>query len=283
MKLAILSDIHGNLPALHAVAEHIDAWRPDHVIVNGDIVNRGPCSPPCLRFVQDRQRARNWQALRGNHEDHVLEHTRPDAVRNGPQFEINRMSFWTYEQLNGAVEALAALPNVCTLHAPDGSMVRVTHASMRNNRDGIYISTTDNVLRQQIAPAPAVFCSAHTHYPLIRCIDDTLVVNVGSAGSPNDGDPRASYAQLTWRRGQWRAEIMRLEYDREQTERDFQTSGFLDDAGAIARVMHFEWRFAQPFFPFWIYQYQARVLAGEIDLETAVDAFLEDYRPIMER
>lgn len=279
MKLAVLSDIHGNLPALHAVAEHIDAWQPDHVIVDGDIVNRGPCSPPCLRFVQER----NWQMTRGNHEDYVLEHTQPDVDRSGPQFEINRVSYWTFQQLNGEVAALTHLPDWLSLRAPDGSEVRMTHGSMRNNRDGIYVNTTNDVMRQQIAPAPAVFCTAHTHYPLIRRVDDTLVVNVGSVGSPNDGDTRTSYAQITWRRGQWQAQIIRLNYDREQAGRDFKTSGFLDDAGPIARVLHFEWRFAQPFFPFWIYQYQARVLSGEIDLNAAVEAFLADYRPFVER
>lgn len=41
MKIAILSDIHGNLPALQTVADDIARWQPDQVIVNGDIVNRG--------------------------------------------------------------------------------------------------------------------------------------------------------------------------------------------------------------------------------------------------
>lgn len=283
MKLAVLSDIHGNLPALHSVAEHIDAWRPDHVVVNGDIVNRGPCSAACLRFVQAQQRACGWQVVRGNHEDYVLEHAQPGVARSGTQFEINYISYWTYQRLNGAVAALSALPDWLSLHAPDHSEARLAHGSMRNNRDGVYINTSDDVLRRQIAPAPALFCTAHTHYPLIRYIDETLVVNSGSVGSPHDGDPRASYAQVTWRRGAWRAEIVRLEYDREQTQRHFETSGFLDHGGAIARLIHFEWRFAQPFFPLWMYQYQARVLAGEIELDMAVEAFLDDYRPIVER
>ena len=48
MKIAVLSDIHGNFVALQAVFEHIEAWRPDHTIVAGDIVNRGPRSKDCL-------------------------------------------------------------------------------------------------------------------------------------------------------------------------------------------------------------------------------------------
>ncbi len=69
MKLAVLSDIHGNVPALQAVVEHVEAWGPDHVIVNGDIVNRGPYSLECLQAVQEKQAVQGWQLLRGNHED----------------------------------------------------------------------------------------------------------------------------------------------------------------------------------------------------------------------
>ena len=56
MKLAVLADIHANWPALQAVTEHLEAWQPDQVIVDGDTVNRGPRPAECLRFVQDRQR-----------------------------------------------------------------------------------------------------------------------------------------------------------------------------------------------------------------------------------
>ena len=48
MKIAVLADIHGNLPALEAVAAHVEAWQPDRVIVAGDLVNRGPRPLECL-------------------------------------------------------------------------------------------------------------------------------------------------------------------------------------------------------------------------------------------
>ena len=54
MKIAILSDVHGNLPALTAVLEDIERWRADQVIVNGDLVSRGPYRLDCLRLLQAR-------------------------------------------------------------------------------------------------------------------------------------------------------------------------------------------------------------------------------------
>ncbi len=57
MKIAVLSDIHGNLPALEAVTADIDTWQPEMIIVDGDIVNGGPCSRACWQFVQKQQLA----------------------------------------------------------------------------------------------------------------------------------------------------------------------------------------------------------------------------------
>jgi len=68
MKIAILSDIHGNLPALQAVAADIERWQPDLVVVNGEIVNAGPCSPSCIHLMH-QQASFGWQVLRRNHED----------------------------------------------------------------------------------------------------------------------------------------------------------------------------------------------------------------------
>jgi len=73
MKIAILSDVHGNLLALQAVKADIEGWRPDLVVVAGDVVNGGPNSKACTQIVKRQQKSYNWQVLRGNHEDYVIE------------------------------------------------------------------------------------------------------------------------------------------------------------------------------------------------------------------
>lgn len=274
MKLAVLADIHGNLAALQTVVAHLDAWQPDLVVVGGDIVNRGPHSLACLQFVQARERADGWLTVRGNHEDYVILFAHPEAPCSGVQFEIQYNAYWTYQQLNGQVSALEAMPFQQSFLTPDGAEARVVHASMRGNRDGIFPKTDDEELRQQIAPPPKLLCVGHTHWPLIRRIDETLVVNVGSAGLPFDGDPRVSYAQLTWRRDEWQAEIIRLDYDREQTERDFFESGFMANSGPLAPLVLNELRTARPRLFRWTVEYEPRVLAGELTPEQAVREFL---------
>lgn len=283
MKIAVLSDIHGNLPALQTTTQDIEAWQPDLVVVDGDIVNRGPLSLDCLEFVQAKQRTADWRVVRGNHEDYLLACDRPDAPRSGPEYELWRFAFWAHDQLNGHLAVLQTLPNQFSWTAPDGSEFRVVHASMRNNRDGIYADSSDDVLYQQIAPVPGVFVTAHTHRPLIRRFNDSLVVNVGSVGAPFDRDTRASYGRFLWTHDGWQSEIIRLPYDVAQTERDYVESGFLDEAGPLAQLMLVELRRAGGLIYRWAKRYQDAVLAEEIDLADSVRELLhdEDLRPFL--
>ncbi len=285
MKIAVISDIHGNLPALRAVTRDVEAWGPDQVVVAGDIVNRGPLSLDCLQFVQEKRHRWGWRAIKGNHEEFVIERSCPNAPTSGPSFELVRFADWAYQQINvdGYVNTLQSLPDKFVHMAPDGSEFRVVHASMRNNRDGIYPNATDEELWKQIAPVPAVFVTAHTHRPMIRWFNDSLVVNVGAVGAPFDGDQRASYGRFQWTRDGWEADIRRLPYDRHQTERDYVESGFLDEAGPLAQLMLVELRRAGGLIYRWAKRYQDAVLAEEIDMETSVRELLqdEDLRPFL--
>jgi hypothetical protein len=145
---------------------------------------------------------------------------------------------------------------------------------MSSNREGITTSVPDESLRGKLPPDIALFVTAHTHRPLERVLDGTPILNVGSVGSPFDCDPRGSYALLEWSRGRWRWEIVRFEYDRAQTERDFRDSGFIEEGGPLARILYEEWRQARLLMPKWRVGYEPAVLAGELALGRAVDQFL---------
>ena len=284
MKIAVISDIHGNLPALKKVTKHLEAWRPDKVVVNGDIVNRGPCSLGCLRFIQAKKEQENWHVLRGNHEDFVLACGQSDFPKSGPQFEIVRFAHWSYRQINGDVSFLANLPNQFSWTAADGSEFRVTHASMKGNRDGLYHNADEKTLRQQIAPPPAVFVTGHTHRPFIRQVDKTLIVNAGSVGTPFDKDDRPSYGQFTWdEMDGWQAKIVRVAYDHALIEQDFIDSGFLTEAGPLAQLMLVELRKARGLIYRWGSTYEKAILAGEINIEESVREILatDDNRPFL--
>lgn len=277
MKIAILSDIHGNTAALAAVLEDLHRWQPDHVVVAGDIVNRGPDPVRCLELVREYQRKHGWSVVIGNHEEYVLYHERPDAPRHGPWFEIFRNSYWTYLRLNAAQRTyLRDLPFAVTLTGADGGTVYVTHASPRGTRDGLYPEMPAEAIRRRLPAAVAVLGVGHTHRPFVCTVDGCLVVNAGAVGLPFDGDPRASYAQLVWHQGRWHARVIRVPYDREATYRAFFESGYLEEAGPLAWLVLAELCFARSQLYQWTCRYQEPVLRGELTVAEAVDRFLQE-------
>ena len=192
MKIAVLSDIHGNLAALEAVASDIEQWGADHVIVNGDVINRGPLSVACWEFVRQKREA-GWLFNLGNHEEYVMAYT---AEYND---DAHVMSHWVYQQFEPSeVASWHTLPEQQTIYAPDQTELRVRHASMLGSRDGISENSDQETVFEQIAPIPQVYCSGHIHFPYVRQFSGCLVVNDGSVGQPCDGDLRASYAQIRW-------------------------------------------------------------------------------------
>ncbi|MBE2220619.1 MAG: metallophosphoesterase family protein [Anaerolineae bacterium] len=273
MKIAILADIHGNRQALETVMAHIDNWQPDHVIVNGDTVNRGPCSLECWQTVSERVAQDGWQHTLGNHEVYQL-----DILENGFKSELERQIFLpllkAHQQLEGCVPAFSQLPTQLSLYAPDGSELRVTHASMNGQRDSIFEDSSLPTLREQIAPSPAVFVTSHTHITFQRQVDETLLVNTGSVGTPADQDVRASYAQVVWENGRWHAKTIRLDYDREGTIRDYKESRFLSDDDFFIQLVFKEWHDAYFYVYKWMDLYYDEVKAGKIGLETAVTHYL---------
>jgi predicted phosphodiesterase len=277
MKIAIISDIHGNLPAFQTVLQDLDHWNPDHVVVAGDTVNRGPTPIPCLEIVQERVEKDGWHLVRGNHEDYVLGHTKPDAPRSGPLFEFLKSSYWTYQQLNGRIPHLEAMPFQQKLFGPDGREIRTVHASMLANNIGIYPSTPDHDLREMVAPSPAVLAVGHTHQPLIRRLDHTLVINAGSVGMPFDGDRRASYARLQWNpdRKAWQAQIIRLDFDYAAAEKDYHQSNYLEEGGPLTHLILAEFRHARGHLNHWHKTYATSILSGELSMADSVSTYMK--------
>jgi hypothetical protein len=93
-------------------------------------------------------------------------------------------------------------------------------------------------------------------------------------GLPFDLDPRASYAQLTWQADRWDADIMRVDYDRAQADRDFDETGFVEQAGPIAVLIRDELTQARSNLFEWSRAYEAAVVAGHLSMAESVTRFL---------
>jgi predicted phosphodiesterase len=211
-RVAVISDVHGNLVALRAVLADADALGAEQLIVAGDLTGFGPCSAE----VVDLLRERGARMIRGNHEkDYLARYGTPDAPAawtTAPLFLSFRL---TMERLGAERRAfLAGLPDRLTLD--DATLV--VHGSPRDASEGMLASDSDEALAERYAGESCrVAFSGHTHRPLVRDVAGRRLINGGSVGLSLDGDPRASYA-LAWRDeaagpGAWCVEIRRPAYD----------------------------------------------------------------------
>jgi predicted phosphodiesterase len=276
VKIAVFGDVHGNLASYEAVSDDIERWKPDLVVSTGDIINRGPSPAPCLEHVEAHRLADGWRTLRGNHEDYVIHQSSPEAPRTGLEFDLYYQSYWTLLRIGGEVGRIKAWEDLVEIDGPAGTLVRIAHGSILGNDVGIFPNNAqDELLERGGEPAPAIFCAGHTHTAFVRRIGGTLFVNAGSVGIPFDGDWRAGYARLSYDNGGWEGEIVRVAYDRSRTLTEYRESGFLEEAGPIARLVLAEYVFARSQLFSWHREYFNRVLAGETDIETAVREQLE--------
>jgi predicted phosphodiesterase len=274
MKVAVFSDVQAVLPALEAFIEHVEPWQPDMVVMAGDLVNRGPDSGGCLALFDHMRRERGWLPVNGNHEVWVLSCSEGPAKSEGER-EIRRFTDLAWRQVADQADRLRGWPDHLCLHPPAAdAWLHVTHGTMAGNRDGITANTTDESLIGKLPEGIALFVSGHTHRTHQRYTQGMDVVNVGSAGSPFDGDVRGSYGRFTWRGGRWHTELVRFDYDRDRADREFESFGFLDEGGPLARLVYIEWKRAQMLIGGWRRRWQAAVLRGEVSLEHSVTDYL---------
>ena len=187
MRILVVSDLHGNWPALEAVA----AVPHDAVVCLGDIVGYGPQPGECLRWL----RANRAEIVQGNH-DRALADDVPPGCR--PDFE------WLAEatrhiarcQLTDDETAfLRSLPRTRKL-VLDGKRVVLLHAAPEDPLYS-YIGPDPGKWRTALAEVEADFVLVgHTHLPFHFQFGDLHVLNPGSLGQPKDGDPRAAYAVI---------------------------------------------------------------------------------------
>lgn len=234
MRIAVLADVHGNLPAFEVALAAARAATPDLLVIAGDIVNGAPDSRACWELA----RAEADVLLRGNHERYVLDRGTPqgDPAWLGPRF---RPLEWTARELAGAFDALRALPSAAVATED----VRVMHAAPADDRVNLFPWTDDGVLERVLDPASeGLLVRGHNHLPFHRHLaDGRLLVSVGSVGIPLTGRPETQFALLTShpRRG-WSVQHVSLAYDVEAALARFDDSGYLREVGPIAQVFRRE-------------------------------------------
>jgi len=243
LRLAVLADIHGNLPALNAV---IDDLRREWGEIEGIVVAGDFTGGPRPRETAARLRELGCWMIRGNNEDYVLSYadrTAPEIWWTSLQWASSR---WSYRQLDeAAIDLVRSLPRQRVIDLPRAASVRVVHGSTERVDESILPDRNADRLAELLSQTEeAVVVCGHTHIPWMRSIAGVLALNPGSVGLPCDGDCRAHYAVLTWKgegltwkSGLWQAEHRVAPYDPECLRAAYDDSGFLEEGGGFARAL----------------------------------------------
>jgi predicted phosphodiesterase len=245
-RVAVLADIHGNLPALEAVLADLAQCSVDRavdqVIVAGDAINWGPFSAA----VVERVLAEGWAVIRGNHEYYLLDYQTPRAPALWGDTDHFSTLPWLRRQLAGRLHArIAAWPDTLTLRPPDAPPLRVIHGTPRSPWEPLYPWTPPEKLRERLADVEeATLVAAHTHVPMDLCFERWHVVNPGSVGLPLAGTHEATYLILDGDAEGWSATFRRVPFSNAAVFAEFARQGFVEECGTIGELIVEEFRTA---------------------------------------
>ena len=231
MRVAVISDIHGNLHALEATLEAIERERPDAVWCLGDLVGYGPRPNECCARVAEVADV----CLIGNHDLGVLEQISLEEFSH----EAAASARWTQDVLHE--KARAYLGELTPGAEIPEAGAELYHASPR---DPIWEYVLDAsamaaALADTVQPVVMV---GHSHVPLTATVEDgqltaahapggtdfdysgrRVLLNPGSVGQPRDGDPHAAFIVLDL--AEQLASFRRVEYDVERTQKEILDAG----------------------------------------------------------
>lgn len=246
MRIAFISDIHGNMPALEAVLEDIKQAGVDEIICLGDIANIGPHPAECIDMVRDL----GGLTIQGNHELYLQGKGLPDDWQTCPTWASMR---WARTQLTPEhLSFIANLPFKHELNGNDLAPATLVHASFLDQFVGFLpeLSEEETAVRMNGHDNLTLFC-AHTHRQLYRQWSNSWIINVGSIGMPLDGTPEAKYAIATRHKTTWNIEFRRVAYNVDLVMQEWDRSGLQEAGGLITAVFRHQvltgQRVASPF------------------------------------
>ena len=225
-RVAVITDIHGNLPALEASLEAIEAIGVDATYCGGDLVGYGPHPNQVCRLIEER----GIPTIYGNY-DYAIARDLDDcgcAYVTQHDRELGQRSVaWTLEHTDQrSKDFMRGLPFDLRFELGD-VRVRLVHGSPRKVNEYLFEDKPAR-LYERLAAAETghVLVFGHTHKPWIHTYGGVLFVNCGSVGKPKDGDPRAGFAVLELdETGQVRASIERVPYDAEAVANEVAAAG----------------------------------------------------------
>ncbi|MEW6242655.1 MAG: metallophosphoesterase family protein [Chloroflexota bacterium] len=246
--LAVLSDIHGNLPALEAVLTNLQNFPTDQIIVAGDVINFGPSPRQTAEIVIEK----GWPVIRGNNEYFLLDYNTPRAPAEWDDPVQFAPTAWLDRQIPHEMKSqIACWPDTLNLRFKDAPPVTVFHGAPSDPWDSIYWTLTDEEITKLLSSVAADFMiCGHTHLPMDRQVGRWRIFNPGSVGVPLDGIFSASYMLLEGNEHGWTPTFRRVPFDYEAIFQAFEESGYNRECGPMGRLVVEIYRQARPMLGF---------------------------------
>lgn len=239
MKIAALSDIHGNIAALDAVLQDVATRQVDQIVNLGDICSGGLFP----RETADRLMPLGLPTIAGNHERQLFDRSF-EAMGSSDRHARETLGPEHLGWLAELPTTLRLPGDVLLVHgSPDSDLVYFLETV---TEQGLRAATQAEVEQRAGTVEAAVILCGHTHLQRMRTLGDgRLVVNPGSVGLPayaddrphphqvECGTPHARYAVLTDTGNGWRVDMHAVEYDWEQAARDAEANGRTDWVTAL--------------------------------------------------
>lgn len=215
MRIALISDIHGNGVALESVLNDLKSEHIDHMVCLGDIATVGP-QP---REVIAQLKAQNSSIVMGNMDawfqnPHSLGGSSKSAQRG------NEIRSWDVSQLSpDDLDYLRTFQATIEVSLDMATNLLCYHGSPQSNEEGISSTTSDEDLDRMLSGCHAtVLAGGHTHTQMVRRYRDITIFNPGSVGAPSrkDQDHHSSWAEygiIGWENGSLRIELRRVPVD----------------------------------------------------------------------
>lgn len=242
MRLAFISDIHANLPALEAVLADLDRQKPDAIYCLGDLVSYAPWPNEVIQLIRQHR----IPTLMGNHdytlsqltEGQILPTVTPDHKK-----WAGAQSLAVTNTLLGQEERafLGSLPRYIRLEfdaAGGQSDLLMVHGSPTSLNEYLLEDRTETDMLSVMEKARAdILLFGHSHLPYHRQLPGhnpekptyRHAINTGSVGKPKDGDPRAGYVLMEWTGGQPHVTMIRVSYDVERAAQAIEKSQLPDE------------------------------------------------------
>lgn len=236
MRVAVVSDIHGNYKALEVFLEYIERLSVDAIIGLGDYLTDSPYPQRTLSLIYEMQKKYPCHLIRGNREEYLLENRRRD--QGWHICSPNGALYYTYQQIRESdLDWMDALPSEIVLQLGDCPELTLCHGAPGVIRGNFQF---DRPLMEQSMKKlqTRYLLGGHSHHQTLERLYGKVYLNPGSLGMPIDEQGRhTQFAIMEGSTQSWEIELVTMDYDVDGFLRDFRESGIEDYGLYLTRAV----------------------------------------------